>query len=92
MSFCTKTPLISPSSPRRPLLLAHGDGGVLSALSVARRSGAQQGVAWFCGSLALWRRGVPVRGPRDDRLGKAGGEASFITGTELVIDGGFIAR
>ena len=51
-----------------------GDGGGLSACTVARHSGAPQGVAWFCGSLALRRRGVPVRGPQDDRLGKAGGE------------------
>jgi hypothetical protein len=43
-----------PAARRRwQLLLARSDGGVLSALSVARSSGAQQGVAWFCGSLDL---------------------------------------
>jgi hypothetical protein len=42
-------------------------------LPAARRSGAPAGVAWDCGRLDLRRRGCPVRGPRDDRLGKAGG-------------------
>jgi hypothetical protein len=62
-------------TPPRQLLLARGDGGVLSALSVARRRGVQQGVAWFCGSLDMRLRGFPVRGPRDGQLGKAGGAA-----------------
>jgi len=42
-----------PAARRRQLLLARGAGGVLSALSVTRSSGAQQGVAWFCGSLDM---------------------------------------
>jgi len=38
---------------RRQRLLARGAGSVLSARSVARSSGAQQGVAWLCSSLDL---------------------------------------
>jgi hypothetical protein len=67
------SPMPPAARRRRQLLLARGDGGVLSALSVARRRGVQQGVAWFCGSLDMRLRGFPVRGPRDDRLGKAWG-------------------
>jgi len=37
----------------RQLLLARGDGSVLSPLSAARSSGAQYGVAWLCSSLDL---------------------------------------
>jgi hypothetical protein len=42
-----------PAARRRPRLLARGAGGVLSARSVTRSSGAQQGVAWLCDSLDL---------------------------------------
>jgi hypothetical protein len=69
--------------PFRHASRPHGDGGGLSARSVARSSGAQQGVAWFYGRLARRRRSFPVRGPRDDRLGKAGG-ASAERGREVL--------
>ena len=62
---------------RRQRLLARGDGSVFSALSVTRSSGAQQGVAWLCSSLALRlraRRGVAQGFPGARASGRPAGE------------------
>ena len=76
-----------PAARRRQLLLARGAGGVLSALSVARSSGAQQGVAWFCGSLDLRLRreeGCGSGVSRCEDLGTTGwGKPGGAAGTPL---------
>ena len=46
-------PCLPAARRRRQRLLARDDGGGLSALSVARRSGSQYGVAWFRGNLDM---------------------------------------
>jgi hypothetical protein len=51
--------------PVRHASRPHGDGGGLRARSVARRSGAQQGVAWCCGRLDLLMRSLGAEAPSD---------------------------